>query len=86
MDITESPIHTGQIFAEMLGAVNHPKFFDYTDVEVLQPFISEGAECRPMLYISNIPPSNYTTVYSQSSISMNSTIMARHLLNPRELL
>lgn len=30
----ENSIHSGQIFAEMLGAVCHPEFFNNTDVEV----------------------------------------------------
>jgi hypothetical protein len=37
---TKSPskqIHAAQIFAEMLGAVCHPEFFDCTDMEVRTP-------------------------------------------------
>ena len=34
-EIKQDSIHSGQIFAEMLGAVNHPEFFDHSDVEVL---------------------------------------------------
>jgi hypothetical protein len=34
IDDQEHSIHAGQVFAEMLGAVCHPEFFDHTDQEV----------------------------------------------------
>ena len=34
----DDSIYAGQIFAEMLGAVCHPEFFNYTDLEVLLLF------------------------------------------------
>lgn len=33
-EVTGDSIHSGQIFAEMLGAVCHPEFFEFSDVEV----------------------------------------------------
>lgn len=36
-EVTSDSIHSGQIFAEMLGAVNHPEFFEYSDIEVYLP-------------------------------------------------
>jgi hypothetical protein len=38
-EVKGKSIHAGQIFAEMLGAVCHPEFFDCTDVEVHTPFL-----------------------------------------------
>jgi len=35
--VTDDAIHAGQIFAEMLGAVYNPEFFDHVDVEVSLP-------------------------------------------------
>ena len=32
-------IHSGQIFAEMLGSVCHPEFFDHTDTEAFVIYI-----------------------------------------------
>lgn len=34
----DQTIHSGQIFAEMLGAACHPEFFDHGDVEVPRAF------------------------------------------------
>lgn len=34
VDDPDDSIHAGQVFAEMLGAVCHPEFFDYCDLEV----------------------------------------------------
>jgi hypothetical protein len=33
-EITES---SGQIIAKMLGAINHPEFFDYDDIKASPP-------------------------------------------------
>lgn len=38
-EVTDNSIHAGQIFAEMLGAVCHPEFFDYTDLEAFVIYI-----------------------------------------------
>jgi hypothetical protein len=40
LDNPGDPIHAGQIFAEMLGAVCHPEFFNHTEIEV--PPLSTG--------------------------------------------
>lgn len=36
----ENFIHSGQVFAEMLGAACHPEFFNNIDVEVNTTFLS----------------------------------------------
>lgn len=37
IDDADDSIHAGQVFAEMLGAVCHPEFFDHIDLEVPYP-------------------------------------------------
>ena len=38
-EVTDNCIHLGQIFAEMLGTVCHPEFFDHTDLEAFVIYI-----------------------------------------------
>jgi hypothetical protein len=77
-EVKGKSIHAGQIFAEMLGAVCHPEFFDCTDVEVYTPFLTflDDIDRRHMSYISKIPPSNCIIANSDNCIFKNYTMMA----------
>ena len=84
-EVTGDSIHSGQIFAEMLGAVCHPEFFEHSDVEVssLCPMFLNGIDSRHTSYISNIRPSNYSTPSFRKPISANRTVTAN--LAPRRV-
>src|SRR5208282_3542023 len=68
IDDPNAPIHAGQVFAEMLGAVSHPEFFDHTDLEVrnlipIQHLTIGIRDIHPSYLIAVIPLSILETVF-----------------------
>ena len=85
--LPEHSIHAGQIFAEMLGAVNHPEFFNHNDVEVSRasspPNHHGFTDSRPTSYLLHTLRFNFIIAFSHKSTSTNYITGANRHQSPR---